>query len=86
MAFVLVEGVTDRIALEAVAAKLGRDLAQRGSLRGALGVQPATCGATGPRRSGARAPAGRLGISMFDDSFVVRSTVYDCRREAATRK
>lgn len=30
MAFVLVEGVTDRIALEAVAAKLGRDLAAEG--------------------------------------------------------
>jgi Overcoming lysogenization defect protein-like, TOPRIM domain len=30
MAFVLVEGVTDRVALEAIAAKLGRDLAAEG--------------------------------------------------------
>jgi hypothetical protein len=56
MAVVLVEGITDRIALEAVAAKLGRDLAAEGieivPIGGAQAIRRAAAGYEGDRLSG----------------------------------
>jgi hypothetical protein len=57
MAVVLVEGITDRIALEAVAAKLGRDLLQGGVVEivpigGAQAIRRAAAGYEGQRVAG----------------------------------
>jgi len=56
MAVVLVEGVTDRIALEAVAAKLGRDLGGEGveivPIGGAQAIRRAAAPYEGERRAG----------------------------------
>jgi hypothetical protein len=56
MAVVLVEGITDRIALESVAAKLGRDLAREGveivPIGGAQAIRRAAAGYEGHRLVG----------------------------------
>ena len=56
MAVILVEGITDRIALESVAAKLGRDLAREGveivPIGGAQAIRRAAAGYEGHRLVG----------------------------------
>jgi hypothetical protein len=59
MSYVLVEGVTDRIALEAVAAKLGRDL-------GGEGVELVPIGGAQAIRRAAAAYAGERVVGLCD--------------------